>query len=611
LPRVWVFGRISQHYSAFESRSACPIVEITRHKQCMTFTTSSSAGRYNLLGFYRKNAKINAIMAKAAPVCISYLRYSTPEQGRGDSIRRQIAAAEKWAHEHGLTLDRTLKDEGVSAYSGRNLEVGALGSIIRDIEAKRIPKASTLIVESFDRLSRETLNKAMELFLRVVNSGVRLVTLADKKEYSGECSTMDIMYAVMVMGRANEESLTKSKRVREAWDTKRKDAREQKKLVTSRLPFWLEMSNDKVTINKAKADAVRELFRAVAKGSAIGPAAKRLGFPQSNAWFFLRNKSVLGSYQPRKIVKHPRGYQTAVPDGEPVAGYFPPIISQELFAQVQEIFARRAKGTRISARARYVNVFSGRIFSPKGEAYQATLNGKTRALVLYSGKQGKSECVYIPCVFAEVAFLISFLEDRWFLNRSDVSENDVEAVADRLNDVRKQIETLETKAAKESGVDIVAVSKLLTRMMREEKQLAQNIETLLWRRQSVDEQTEMTDRVAALLSGVIEGNLPEDERLQFRALIASSIDRIVIKPVQVAWRLTAVKGIVETNGEKHQWVWAYSVQRHEVWCRTTEGAYLMYRLTEQPELGLYDGEYLPPDIRSAFASLSERNGNEI
>ena len=54
------------------------------------------------------------------PLAYSYLRMSTPEQLKGDSLRRQTEATKKYADLNGLTLDQSLKleDLGVSAFKG-------------------------------------------------------------------------------------------------------------------------------------------------------------------------------------------------------------------------------------------------------------------------------------------------------------------------------------------------------------------------------------------------------------------------------------------------------------------------------------------------------------
>src|ERR1700730_8833613 len=81
----------------------------------------------------------------------SYLRFSTPEQERGDSLRRQTSMAEAYADNHGLELDaRSYRDLGVSAFRGANADTGMLGEFLELVRAKEIAPGSYLLVESMD-----------------------------------------------------------------------------------------------------------------------------------------------------------------------------------------------------------------------------------------------------------------------------------------------------------------------------------------------------------------------------------------------------------------------------------------------------------------------------
>lgn len=90
-------------------------------------------------------------------IAYSYVRFSTPQQLKGDSLRRQLEASERYVTENGLVLDETLnlRDLGISAFRGKNVERGALGAFIKAIETGKVKEGSYLIVESLDRLSRE------------------------------------------------------------------------------------------------------------------------------------------------------------------------------------------------------------------------------------------------------------------------------------------------------------------------------------------------------------------------------------------------------------------------------------------------------------------------
>ncbi|SEP50730.1 hypothetical protein SAMN04487843_13938 [Methylobacterium sp. ap11] len=52
------------------------------------------------------------------PKCYYYIRFSRPEQMRGDSLRRQMEAADKWAAEHSMVVDERLTDLDLSAFRG-------------------------------------------------------------------------------------------------------------------------------------------------------------------------------------------------------------------------------------------------------------------------------------------------------------------------------------------------------------------------------------------------------------------------------------------------------------------------------------------------------------
>jgi hypothetical protein len=43
------------------------------------------------------------------PIAYSYLRLSTPKQNKGDSVRRQLELAQKYAEQNNLILDETLQ----------------------------------------------------------------------------------------------------------------------------------------------------------------------------------------------------------------------------------------------------------------------------------------------------------------------------------------------------------------------------------------------------------------------------------------------------------------------------------------------------------------------
>src|SRR5215813_239734 len=100
-----------------------------------------------------------------ASIAYSYIRFSTPEQSKGDSLRRQTEAAADWCRRHKVRLDTgtTLHDLGKSAYTGqhrKNPDRHALAGFLKLVEGGKIPRGSHLIVEALDRLTREDIQPA-------------------------------------------------------------------------------------------------------------------------------------------------------------------------------------------------------------------------------------------------------------------------------------------------------------------------------------------------------------------------------------------------------------------------------------------------------------------
>src|SRR3954464_8676467 len=92
------------------------------------------------------------------PLAFSYLRFSSPKQAAGDSVRRQTGLRDAWLNESGAVLDNTLtlRTAGVSAFKGQhrvNPDRHALALFLQLVKSGRVPRGSYLVVECLDRLS--------------------------------------------------------------------------------------------------------------------------------------------------------------------------------------------------------------------------------------------------------------------------------------------------------------------------------------------------------------------------------------------------------------------------------------------------------------------------
>lgn len=299
------------------------------------------------------------------PRAYSYVRFSTPEQGRGDSYRRQTELSRKFVQERGLELDEalTFQDLGVSAFTGRNIEEGALGAFVQAVDEGRIRRGSYLLVESLDRLSRDQVHKAFLQFTNLLEKGIVVATLQDGKVYQpGAFSENfgDLMVSLSIMFRAHEESLTKSKRLKAAWAGKRQGVYEGGKKLTSRAPAWLELSEDRrfFSILEDRAGIVRRVFSLTLEGIGAGKIAAMFNkehvptFGPSTGWHesyikkILSSEAVIGDFQPMRKERKD-GRVLRIPDGESISGYFPAVIDQETFLKAKMMrTSRRIEGGR-------------------------------------------------------------------------------------------------------------------------------------------------------------------------------------------------------------------------------------------------------------------------
>lgn len=211
----------------------------------------------------------------------SYLRFSTPEQARGDSRRRQASLAEDYARRHGLQLDETLnfRDLGVSAFRGRNAKEGSLRAFLDAVEHGLVPTDSVLLIESLDRLSRDRILEAQSLFLQIVSAGVTIVTLIDQRSYSREslnANPTDMIISLVIMMRANEESSTKSSRLRAIAAAVREDPNVA--FHGGQCPGWLKPNNTRTgyEVIPERAEVVRRIFREAVAGRGLQTIARDL-----------------------------------------------------------------------------------------------------------------------------------------------------------------------------------------------------------------------------------------------------------------------------------------------------------------------------------------------
>ncbi len=511
--------------------------------------------------------------------CYSYTRFSTPEQSKGTSLLRQTRLAEEYAKEHGLELDNSLKltDLGLSAFKGDHVTKGALGRFLENIKSGKIAQGSVLIVENLDRLSRDNITEALQQFLDIIKAGVRIVTLSDGNEYDKDSinsSMGSLMISLAIMARAHEESQTKSKRIKSAWDIKRENIESIK--LTSICPAWLKLSKDKKTFEviAERGQIILNIFNQKKSGKSTRYISTELnkqniwlpdnrkrnnnppGWRESYIQKILRNRSVIGEFQPKNLKRDSDGKKERLPTGDPIENYFPSVVPKELFYSVQEKLDRdKAKAGNGGGRTGKINNLFGYLAkcgycgasmafidkgkSPKGGSY----------LICDTARRGLPDCKRRPIRYNEFEELIltycrGLTIDRLLPEKNEIAGK-LKGLKDQLT-VLKGEEKIRLENIENLADTIASTSSQLTRELldsklslilddqEKHKSVKKTLQTQIIRMSSEGDRLEsQLKSFKDLLSITSDWSAEKriEMRIVLREMLRNLIDRIEVYPV--------------------------------------------------------------------------------
>ena len=335
----------------------------------------------------------------------SYVRFSSGRQAEGDSERRQIALAERYAEANGLELDTTFKDLGVSGFRGSNRTKGALARFIEAVGTPMVPKGSFFLIEDFDRFSREPVATALSTFMKLIDAGITLVTLMDEKVYSSD--TLDdwtiLITTLNSMSTAHRESAKKHIRIREKWDQRRLMG----KRVDGLKPAWIDIVDGRFKVNSDRQAVLIRIFTEASNGIGTDKIARRLNSNGIRSWgatrkdgsepswggTYIQNlikaRSVLGELQ-----HHTREGNKRVPVGDPVVDYYPPAITPELYHAAKAGLAGRTWNNGRGRKGEFVtNLFRSLARCQEcGGTMRVKANGRSRYQYLFCSGAVRGSC---------------------------------------------------------------------------------------------------------------------------------------------------------------------------------------------------------------------------
>lgn len=322
-----------------------------------------------------------------------YARFSSLEQGKGTSLRRQFDNAREFIKrndfeyprdEHGdlvPTPERDLADEGRSAYSGANRAPGgALFEFERQALAGHFRNGAYLVVEHLDRLSRQGYEEVLQILKNLSSNGVTVVTI-DGPTYWNAYERADmgkVMMAIVKAEAAHDHSHEKSKKLKKAWNLRIEAIQAgEKRAFTPLLPAWMEVDPESKApvLNRHRSAVLREIYEWYDAGYGLPAMVRMLNGRKEPSWGYgarmskagwntaylhklLTNRAVLGEYRPgsrghSEIGKRDKGIL--------IHDYYPQAIPADLFNRVQ---SRRASRRNMGGKAEKTmsNLFSGMMF---------------------------------------------------------------------------------------------------------------------------------------------------------------------------------------------------------------------------------------------------------
>lgn len=327
-------------------------------------------------------------------LAFSYLRMSSAGQIQGDSQRRQFEAAQAYAERNGLTMAPPLKDLGVSAFRGRNRRSGALATFVNGVKEGKL-EPGVLVIEALDRLSREQPMRILGLMEEILDTGCSIHLLSTGQTISADSigKQRGLLSTIALFAElAHHESVQKSERITAANLARQERAREGKRSKGAYCPPWFKRTYHKsgeveYTAIPEVVASIRRIFELASTGMGAMSIARTLNaegatmvpakFGESEAqkertanrkWYqsyvglLLKDRRVLGEYQPtrteRATVRGEETIKRKVPNGDPVIGFFEPIITQEAWDAAQ-IAADPKLGRKVGGRnAVFANLFT-------------------------------------------------------------------------------------------------------------------------------------------------------------------------------------------------------------------------------------------------------------
>ena len=305
----------------------------------------------------------------------SYRRVSTGGQAseKRSGLQRQEEALRDWLRSHPeFQLAEALIDPGVSAYSGRNRQRGALGGFLSAAQADRVPPGSVLVVEDHRRFSRQEPLEALTTVIQGIwAKGLGFAVCSyegGRPLFKADAKAQHLALLAFMFEQAHAESREKSRWSRAAW-ARTIAAQDNGDKPPHKIPYWISRVADGFQLNEHALALARmvELALGGVSQNRIAEVLNAEGVPPpptaaartAGRWTRgmvcqrIQDDAVAGVLER----KH----------APPLPGYYPPAVALDALQAARAAIATRdpGKGRRGASRTGQ-NLFSGVAFCACG-----------------------------------------------------------------------------------------------------------------------------------------------------------------------------------------------------------------------------------------------------
>jgi len=287
---------------------------------------------------------------------VAYLRTSTAsqqEEGK-HSIESQRKEAERFLEQFpDYELTEVITD-AASAFKQDHLTSGNFGEFVRQAEQGE-HEGKLLIVVYVDRLTRGDIDTAFNTLSRLAKSKVHLgiASLGQFIDYNVPLEFGLRMTLTALFHVANADSSNKSRRIRDVFKTRHEKIVAGTYKKTNGLPSWVSLVDGEYQVSEYDFITLTQMFshklnmgcyrlvKWLQENRKPFEGVKGWTYPYVNS--VLRNIAVMGYYQAYETYRED-GTDKRRPYKEPVADYYPEVITDELFYRVQNSFQIVPKG---------------------------------------------------------------------------------------------------------------------------------------------------------------------------------------------------------------------------------------------------------------------------